>query len=177
MLYNYISPTLLNNWLYLTSCEYADYDKFLSYLNKEEQEETPEMTWGKTFEQECYEGKHEHIQKYIKGGLFQVECAKIYKDILIFGYADVLNYDTIYDIKTTKRYTLGKYFNTSQHLIYPYCLDVKKFKYLIQQGKHFYTEDYNYKEGQAERLIDDFIKWLKVTNLYDIWLNKWKRER
>ena len=102
----------------------------------------------------------------------------------MFGYADVLNYDTIYDIKTTKNYHLGKYFNTSQHKIYCYCLEVDKFKYLIQGNykkdedacNHFYTEDYTYKVGQAEALITEFIEWLKATKLYEIWKERWVRE-
>ena len=136
------------------------------------------------FENECYAGQHEHIQRYIKGGLYQVECAKIYNNILIYGFADVLNYDTIYDIKRTGKYSLGKYFNTSQHKLYCYWLGVDKFKYLIQSNykkdndacNHFYTEDYTYKTGQAEALITEFIEWLKATKLYEIWKERWVRE-
>lgn len=134
------------------------------------------MLKGIEFENECYEGKHEHIQKYIKNGLYQVECRKMYKDILIFGYADVLTYDTIYDIKRVKSYKLGKYYNTSQHKIYCYCLDVYKFGYLIEANDGFYKEDYNYKAGQTEQLIDQFIDWLKVTGYYNTWKEKWVRE-
>ena len=182
-LYNYITPSLLNSWLYATS-EYGNIDNFISYLNKEKKEQTEAMLKGIEFENECYEGKHEHIQKYIKDGLYQVECRKIYKDILIFGYADCLKYNKISDIKRTKSYKLGKYFNTSQHKIYPFCLEVYEFEYLVQADyknndeakDHFYVEPYTYKQGQAEQLIDQFIDWLRVTGLYNTWKEKWVRE-
>lgn len=174
-MYNYITSSLLNSWLYNTS-EYGDINNFLSYLNKEPKEQTEAMLKGIEFENECYEGKHEHIQKYIKDGLYQVECRKMYKDILIFGYADVLTYDTIYDIKRTKAYKVGKYYNTSQHKIYCYCLGLDKFAYLVQADDGFYKEDYNYKTGQAEQLIDQFIDWLKVAGYYKTWKERWVRE-
>jgi len=182
-LHNYITSSLLNSWLFNTS-EYGNIDNFISYLNKEPKEQTEAMLKGIEFENECYDGKHEHIQKYIKNGLYQVECRKIYKDILIFGYADVLIYDTIYDIKRVKSYKLGKYYNTSQHKIYCYCLGLEKFSYLVQgnyktdeeASQNFFTESYTYKQGQAEQLIDQFIDWLKLTGYYNTWKEKWVRE-
>ena len=173
---NYITSSLLNSWLFNTS-EYGDINNFISYLNKEPKEQTEAMLKGIEFENECYDGKHEHIQKYIKNGLYQVECRKIYKDILIFGYADVLTYDTIYDIKRVKSYKLGKYYNTSQHKIYCYCLGLDKFAYLVQakdeDKNNFFVEHYDYKQGQAEQLIDQFIDWLRVTGYYKIWKERW----
>ena len=175
MKYNYLTSSLLNSWLYAIS-EYGDIDDFICTLKREPFERTDAMQAGIDFENECYAGQHEHIQRYIAGGLFQVECAKIYNNILIYGFADVLNYDTIYDIKRTGKYSLGKYFNTSQHKIYCYCLEVDKFKYLIQTNTGFFVEDYTYKTGQAEALITEFIEWLKATKLYEIWKERWVRE-
>ena len=52
-----------------------------------------------------------------------------------------------------------------------YITGIKNFAYLINE--ECYKEDYVYQEGECEQLIDSFIDWLKQTNLYDIWREKW----
>ena len=90
---------------------------------------------------------------------------------MLLGIIDVLQPMRIYDVKTTSHYEVGKYQQTSQHLIYPYCTGIKDFSYLINE--ECYKEDYVYKDGQCEQLIDDFIRYLYQTELYSIWKNNW----
>lgn len=171
---NYITPSLLNSWLYVTNNENADINEFLSYLNKHHQPTTEEQQKGLDFEDEVYKGNKPLYNPYVKGGLYQVKVSKPYKDIVLLGVIDVLQPNNIYDVKTTSRYEVGEYYNTSQHKIYCYITGIKNFSYLINE--ECYKEDYVYQDGQCEELIDSFIYWLKQTNLYDIWKSKWIKE-
>jgi hypothetical protein len=77
---------------------------------------------------------------------------------------DVIKRDTIYDIKFTSNYELGKFYNSSQHRIYLYCLGLPKFQYLISDGKEYWTEDYHNHEGIEDELkgmISDFMGYLR----------------
>ena len=169
---NYITSSLLNSWLYCTHNKNADIQEFIDYLNRIEKPTTEAQQKGLDFEDEVYKGNKPLYNPYVKNGLYQVKVSKPYKDILLLGIIDVLQPDRIYDVKTTKKYYTGKYFNTSQHIVYPYIVgDIKNFSYLINE--ECYKEDYVYQDGQCEELIDSFIDWLKLTNYYDIWKEKW----
>lgn len=171
---NYITPSLLNSWLYVTNNENADINEFLSYLNKHHQPTTEAQQRGLDFEDEVYKGNKPLYNPYVKGGLYQVKVSKPYKDIVLLGVIDVLQPNNIYDVKTTSRYEVGKYYNASQHKVYCYITGIKNFSYLINE--ECYKEDYVYQDGQCEELIDSFIYWLKTTDLYDIWKSKWIKE-
>lgn len=168
---NYISPSLLNSWLYCTHNENADIQEFIDCLNRIEKPTTEAQQKGLDFENEVYKGNKPLYNPYVKNGLYQVRVSKQYKDILLLGIIDVLQPNWIYDVKTTGTYKTGKYFDTSQHKVYCYITDIKNFSYLINE--ECYKEDYVYQDGQCEELIDSFIDWLKRTNLYDIWKEKW----
>jgi len=172
---NYLTPTLLNSWLYYLNSEYCTIDDFLRTLKREPFERTKPMQDGIDFEDEVFKGMHEFYNPYIQGADYQVKLTGEYNGIMIVGVADFIRPDLIIDVKKTKSYELGKYFNTSQHIIYPYLTDINNFKYLIRCGKQDYEEEYKYKEGQAEKLIDDFISWLKATNLYETWKLHWNK--
>lgn len=168
---NYISPSLLNSWLYMVNTENADSQDFIDYLHRVEKPTTEAQQKGLDFENEVYAGNKPLYNPYVQGGLYQVKVSKMYKDIMLLGIIDVLQPTCIYDVKTTKNYIVGKYGKTSQHLIYPYCTGIKNFAYLI--NKECYVESYTYKDGQAEQLIDDFIRYLHKTDLYAIWQENW----
>lgn len=169
---NYISPSLLNSWLYVINSEYANPQDFLDYLNRVEKETTEAQQKGLDFEDKVYKGEIEIYNEYVKDGLYQVKVGKFFdNNIFLLGIIDVLQPNRIYDIKTTKNYEVGKYFKTSQHIIYPYCTGVQNFSYLINE--ECYKEDYVYKEGQCEQLVNDFLRYLKVTDLFNIWKEKW----
>ena len=168
---NYISPSLLNSWLYIMNNENADSQDFIDYLHRIEKPTTEAQQKGIDFENEVYAGNKPLYNYYVKGGLYQVKVSKMYKDIMLLGIIDVLQPTCIYDVKTTKVYEVGKYGKTSQHLIYPYCTGIKNFAYLINED--CFVESYVYKDGQCEQLIDDFIRYLQKTNLYCVWQENW----
>ena len=45
----------------------------------------------------------------------------MFGDVVLYGYADYCNIDTIIDLKTTENYTPNKYREHWQHRVYPYC--------------------------------------------------------
>lgn len=101
-----------------------------------------------------------------------------YGDVLLYGYADALLPFSCHDIKTTTRYTAGKYRHNWQHVVYPYCLNkmgvvVSQFEYNVAKlsvsktggsvtGYETFTETYNYRPevddarlvGVVERIIE-----------------------
>lgn len=78
-----------------------------------------------------------------------------YGNVKLYGYLDELMPDCIHDIKTTGRYSVGKFKDHAQHLVYPYCLlqngmDVRMFEYNIavidKYGRwETFTETYAFK--------------------------------
>jgi hypothetical protein len=108
------------------------------------------------------------IANIVKGGLWQQTCKKELKignqEFLLYGKCDVIKADTIYDIKFTSNYDIGKYLNSSQHLIYLYCSGLSKFQYLISDGKSHWIEDY-YNDSNIENniksKISEFIGYLE----------------
>lgn len=77
---------------------------------------------------------------YFSGALTQQRVEAVltttYGNVLLYGYIDELMPMSVHDIKTTESYTVGKYKNNFQHIVYPYCLmkngsDVRLFEYNI----------------------------------------------
>ena len=96
---------------------------------------------------------------YFKGALTQQRVEAIlptaYGNVLVYGLIDELMPTTVHDIKTTGSYSVGKFKNHFQHLVYLYCLNkngvpIKDFEYnIVEFGKNgnivgTYTELYNY---------------------------------
>ena len=108
------------------------------------------------------------IGKIVQKSLWQQTCKKDLQvgnqEFLLYGRMDVIKRDTIYDIKFTSNYELGKFMDSSQHRIYLYCLGLPKFQYLISDGKEYWTEDYHNHEGIEDELkgmISDFMSYLE----------------
>lgn len=108
------------------------------------------------------------ISKIVEGGLWQETCKKDLKignkEFLLYGKMDVIKRDTIYDIKFTDNYEIGKFLDSSQHLVYLYCTGLPKFQYLISDGKDYWIEDYfNHSniENDLKSKISDFLGYLE----------------
>ena len=109
-----------------------------------------------------------HLVDIVKGGLWQQTCKKDLqignKEFLLYGKMDVVKRDTIYDIKYTKNYELGKFLDSAQHLIYLYCTGLPKFQYLISDGEDYWIEDYHNHiniENEIKSKISDFLGYLE----------------
>ena len=186
-----ITPTLINSFQYYIDDEFkspadsrAD---FLKTLSKEKFEPNQAMQKGIDFENDIkakcdnilldkkenidYEVICNDIATIVKDGLWQQTCKKELKignqEFLLYGRMDVIKRDTIYDIKYTSNYELGKFLGSAQHLIYLYCTGLPKFKYLISNGKDFWIEDYFNNvniEYYIKNKINNFLSYLENDN-------------
>jgi hypothetical protein len=122
------------------------------------------------------------IANIVKDGFWQQTCKKELKignqEFLLYGKMDVIKRDTIYDIKYTSNYELGKFLGSAQHLIYLYCTGLPKFKYLISNGKDFWIEDYFNNiniENEIKSKINDFLSYLENDNeAKNLFETKWQ---
>lgn len=192
----YVTATLLNSWLYYLKSreEYEEQAKedFLNCLNKRKTEPAEAMQRGIDFENAVHtcdvlstvcedDDTVNQITDYVKGGLWQETVTKHIDidglNVLIYGKADVIKIDTIYDIKRVSKYEIGKYSKSVQHLFYLYCSGLPTFKYLVSNGKSVFIETYTnnaYTESMVKTAIRDFFEWLKATGRFDLYLEKWK---
>lgn len=124
----------------------------------------------------------ENVANIVNSGLWQESVKKDLQignqEFLLYGRTDVIKRDTVYDIKYTGIYELGKFLNSAQHLIYLYCTGLPKFKYLISNGKDFWQEDYLNNgniENEIKSKINDFLSYLEndseAKNLFE---TKWE---
>lgn len=90
-------------------------------------------------------------------------CKPLGGKYLMYGRADVVKGDTIYDIKRVNKYECPKYSHSIQHLVYMYCSDLPHFKYVVSDGSNVYVEDYNAEPGLREDLLwktDDMVSFI-----------------
>lgn len=195
-----ITPTLLENYHWYMKDVMSRQD-FLDSLAKVKKEPTDLMKKGIEFENSVrkycehfldrnlsdlvYREEYPtyiKIARIVSKGLWQVPCKKELQvegeNYLLYGRCDVIKDDTIFDIKYTENYYIGKYFSSSQWRIYLYCMEMQKFTYLASNGKEWWAEDYS-----ANPHLEDDIKekiWLFREGLkYDekaekLYLENWR---
>lgn len=194
-----ITPSLLGSFAWYLSDESEDArQKFLNTLAKVRTETTPAQQRGIDFEnnikqicdenlfdcQEVIDSIPEHeleIADIVKGGLWQQSVKKEItvgnQEFLLYGRTDVIKRDTIYDIKFTSNYELGKFLDSSQHLIYLYCSGLPNFSYLISDGKDWWREDYHNHAGVEDEIkskVSDFLSYLENDKeAKEMFINKW----
>lgn len=119
---------------------------------------------------------------YYKGAIPQVRVEAILPtfrgDVMLYGYLDELMPMSIHDIKTTTRYSVGKFKDNWQHIVYPYALSdagnvISDFEYnvlLITERKsgdtyEIFTEHYAYVADRDIPLltshVEQFIEFLE----------------
>ena len=196
-----ITPSLINSYTYYIQDEWkspadsrAD---FLRTLSREKFEPNEAMAKGIDFEDKIlrmatlnllpaeFDDEQdrivEEIAKIVKGGIWQQSVKKELKignqEFLLYGRTDVIKRDTIYDIKFTSNYELGKFLDSSQHLIYLYCSGLPNFSYLISDGKDWWKEDYHNHagvEGEIKSKVSDFLSYLENDKeSKEMFINKW----
>jgi len=197
-----ITPSLLSSYAYYISDEWkspadsrAD---FLKTLSRERFEPNEAMQKGIDFEQDIQlacQLYHRYRQTareeiisdladIVAGGNWQQSVKKEIKvgnqEFLLYGRTDVIKRDTIYDIKFTGNYELGKFLDSSQHLIYLYCSGLPNFSYLISDGKDWWREDYHNHAGVEDEIkskVSDFLSYLENDKeAKEMFINKWGSE-
>lgn len=106
---------------------------------------------------------------YFKGALTQQFVRAIvptrFGNVEVYGYVDELMPQSIHDIKTTGKYSVGKFKDHWQHHVYSYCYDkagmfIPIFEYNIAEIDKYgrwatYTETYNYRpEETFKKLVE-----------------------
>lgn len=189
-----ITPSLYGSYLYYTATDfnqiYSDaekaeeaeqraYQDWLNCLNKVRTPTTEVQQRGIDFEDavrdlsnglgtDLIDGDElstaEEIASIVEGGMWQEVLKKETDNYLLYGRADVIKQDTIYDIKRVSSYDIGKYNKSIQHLLYMECAGLDKFDYLISDGKSVYKETYTRDKETLPKLLGkidlmvDFIK-------------------
>lgn len=94
-----------------------------------------------------------------------------YGDVLVYGYIDELMPMSVHDIKTTGSYSVGKFKENHQHLVYPYALmqmgnDVRTFEYDVVEWSRgggvngVYTETYVFDPDRDIPILRDHVEQL-----------------
>jgi hypothetical protein len=156
-----ITPSLYSAWKYWYESEYSGKKEILDALNKTEGEKSPAMQAGIAFENAirsvCDGGTSEDFcvleaADIVKGGMWQQRVSKELDGDLLYGIADVVRRNTIFDIKRVNKYDLGQYEGSIQHLIYMYATGIPNFDYVISDGYEVYVETYHWEARSLETL-------------------------
>jgi len=161
-----------------------DFENKIFELDKMLKADWNDIAINFVFSQETEEYKDclKNIATIVKDGLWQQTCKKDLQignqEFLLYGRMDVVKRDTVYDIKYTSNYELGKFLGSAQHLIYLYCTGLPKFKYLISNGKDFWIEDYFNNvdiENTIKNKINNFLSYLENDNeAKNLFETKWQ---
>jgi len=188
-----ITQSLLGSWLYIYRAfegyEDTAYEDFLVALRREERPANEAMQAGIDFENmvnACADGAQAktvavaNVADIVRGGQKQVALYRD-KDIggvnfLLYGRLDYLKTGTIYDIKFSKSYEVGKFLDNTQHLFYfEICPEARVFEYLVSDGVDVFREKYNRLEVLSiDRTILDFVEFLRSAGLWELYCEKWK---
>lgn len=180
-----LTPSLYNAFYYYRNGHSSEED-FLEILLREPLEQTSLMLEGIEFEEKvqqatakehCEDNIVSEVADIVRGGDWQVRCGKRLGDYWLYGRCDVAKDDDIFDIKKVKHYDLNKYYNSIQHLVYMYALDIKRFHYLIAQNDSFFVESYFWDQEALDLLqcrVNDFNNFIYGVQKYkDIYEQKW----
>lgn len=128
------------------------------------------------------------LASYFKGAVCQHLCKGMietaYGIVELYGYADEIVRDKVFDIKTTSNYSFGKFERSWQKDVYPYCLtesgectQVSEFEYTVVKltggtkrtpliSGDVYKETYTYNHEQTtvrlRQMLERFIEWLEA---------------
>lgn len=98
----------------------------------------------------------------LRGAVRQVSVETVvdtrYGPVKVYGKADEILRDTVYDIKTTGKYEFPKYLRNWQHPVYLEALKkegIHRFVYLVTDFREIYEEEYMHRQEDTDRLISE----------------------
>lgn len=199
-----ITHSLLASWLYaMKNNPYSDsetepedpLEEFQKILNREPTETTEAMQNGIDFEDlvtsyvmnrpdqpdknEPWSAPALNISDIVAGGQLQVKCGKTVEigglSIFLYGRLDALKAGTIYDIKFSKSYERGKYYDSTQHPMYFELVpEATTFTYLVSNGGESWSESYRRDETQSIiPVISEFLGWLQGAGMMELFKSRW----
>lgn len=196
-----ITHTLLSSWLYaMKSNPYEDstserdpFGDFLRTLRREPTERTEDMQNGIDFEDlvtDILHGRGDPNNKWfdaawqvaeeIHGHQLQFKAGKTIvvngMEIFLYGRLDALGGGVITDIKFSKNYERGKYFDSTQHPMYFELVPgAKTFIYTISNGRTVLHE--TYRRDEARSIIPTvaaFLDWLTAAGYMEEFKKRWE---
>lgn len=195
-----MTHSLLASWLYaLKDNPYEDATterdpmaEFLQVLRREPTPTTEAMMNGNIFEDlvtrvvngcadpnEQWYGAAEKVARRVRGGVPQFRASRTIEvdgmTLVLYGRLDWLKAGEIVDIKFTKNYDPGKYFDSTQHPTYFEIVpEAQSFTYMVSNGSGVWPETYRREEAPSIRpVISDFFSWLTAVGLMDTYKEKW----
>ena len=190
-----LTQSLLSAYLWTFKKE-DGYDEFIAALNREKKQPTVAMLDGIRYENvlnSVLDGAeitpdHEwyapitEMAEELQGAQQQVTLFRDITvdgvDFLIHGVLDYLREGHIWDCKFSKRYELNKYYweYTPQTSFYLYLVpEAVDMTYIISDGKYVYRERYPREiVAYIEPYIKNFMRFLDMHNLVDIYTEKWR---
>jgi hypothetical protein len=190
-----ITPSLYSAWSYWKYCEGTGEEEMqdlLDTLNKVKKEKSPAMQAGIDFEN-AIRGVCDgtgvtddfcvlEAADIVKGGMWQQRVSRDLDGDLVYGIADVIRRNTIFDIKRVFKYDLGKYEGSIQHLVYMYASGIPNFEYVIaDKYGSVSVETYHWEVGSLETLKER-VSEMKSSLLADdemrrAFLSYWKHRK
>lgn len=165
-----LTASLLNSWYYLVD-HGGDMNEFVKTLRREPLEQTEVMQLGNEFETWAIENVKE-----LHGGVYQAALYSEIPGFLLYGKLDVLKAGTIYDIKRTSSYEVGKFYGFPQTSMYFALVpEATRFTYIIGCNHQLYRETYTREEtAPIQQIAKQFASWLTINNLMNIYADNWK---
>jgi hypothetical protein len=185
----YITKSLIDSWRYSFKDEKRQ-EEFVKTLKKYPIEPNELMLAGMKWEKEVerysayslsdlrdmfsettdkQERNKINAAAYCRGGVWQVRCGTVlplplpdYKEVYVKGVIDCLQSNRIIDLKRSKSYDIGKYRDSTQHIIYMLATGIDRFDYLIANGSagDICVETYNYFPQMKQKLISTICEFL-----------------
>lgn len=195
-----MTHSLLSSWLYaIKENPYEDatsdkdpMEEFMLTLRREPTPTTEAMQKGIDFEDLVTaiiagKGDPDHpwynaaskVATIVRGGVLQYRARKQIcvggLTLVLYGRLDALHAGGVYDIKFSSKYERGKYFDSTQHPTYLELVpEAQHFTYLVSNGTEVWTEQYRREETPSiYPIISDFLDWLSVQGLLDLYREKW----
>ncbi len=119
------------------------------------------------------------VAQIVRGGQFQYVSTKRIElegmELLLYGRLDTLKAGNIFDIKFSKSYERGKYFDSTQHPMYLEIVPAAgSFTYLVSNGVDVWTEKYRRDETPSILpIIVDFLRWLRAAGYMALFQQHW----
>ena len=94
---------------------------------------------------------------------------------MLYGRFDALKAGVISDIKFTKSYEKGKYYDSTQHPMYMFLMPTaKEFTYIVSNGTFVWHETYTREETKdIFPIISSFLSWLEDAGLLELYKQHW----
>lgn len=145
-------------------------------IKREEKEINQAIQKGIDWENAVMNREFEELNDLIEGGLYQQMTYGEFDKYFLFGYADIVKYDMVIDLKFKFNYEFPHYYNSNQYLIYTTLLDIDNFMYVIGTGTDvhnptgIYYEKYNRDDKlllQRLNYLDKAIDYFGLREIYE----------